>query len=392
MSSFPEFIAPFDPVEFKARYFGKQPVHISRHGAAFRNPLPWKRFNELLDLTPYWNEQTLKVYYKSRSALIENYCDLTQSAPGALAPADPRKIRALLGLGASLVANRIHRISPELSAISRALGQEFAAHCVANAYCSFQQVQAFSTHFDLHDVFALQVEGEKRWHVYEARADNPVNPVPPGDEAEKWLIASRGRVLLELTMKPGDILYLPRGQYHDAITGASASLHVTFGLEPATGLSLFHLLESVAARESEFRAYLPAASNKDLLGEHVARLGGLLNKIISSPAFATDILNYQRGLWSLPTGFDLPNRQRPQYYSPVKRAHVIQRLDGYTLATEQGEISIGATYPAVEWLLQQRMFSLDDLVARYPFLDEAALQSLLQTLAEVGVVNAVEVR
>ena len=44
-------------------------------------------------------------------------------------------------------------------------------------------------------------------------------------------------------MKPGDILYLPRGQYHDALTGDRASLHVTFGVAPATGLALFKLLE-----------------------------------------------------------------------------------------------------------------------------------------------------
>jgi hypothetical protein len=32
-----------------------------------------------------------------------------------------------------------------------------------------------------------------------------------------------------------DFLYLPRGQYHDALTGSQASLHVTFGVAPATG-------------------------------------------------------------------------------------------------------------------------------------------------------------
>ena len=60
-------------------------------------------------------------------------------------------------------------------------------------------------------------------------------------------------------MKPGDVLYLPRGQYHDALTGDRASLHVTFGVAPATGLAVFKLLESALAQESEFRAYLPDA-------------------------------------------------------------------------------------------------------------------------------------
>jgi ribosomal protein L16 Arg81 hydroxylase len=392
MTSFSDFIAPFDPGDFKAHYYGRKPLHIARNSAPFENPLPWKRFNQILDLTPYWNEQTLKVYYQSRGALVENYCDLTRQAPGALAPADPRKVRALLGMGASLVANRIQKVSPEVAAISRAIGREFAAHCVANTYCSFRGVQAFSTHFDLHDVFALQVEGEKVWHVYEARADNPVNPVPPGDEAEKWLIASRGRLLLEIAMKPGDILYLPRGQYHDAITGAAASLHVTFGLEPATGLSLFSLLESLAGRDSAFRAYLPDASQEHLLREHLVRLGKLLERMITSPAFTLDVRNHQRGLSSFPVGFELPNQGRPQYYSPAGRAQLVLRPQGYALVTDAGDVPIGATYPAVDWLLLQRAFSLDDLLARFPFLDEAEMQSVLVNLSGLGVIVKVDLR
>ena len=54
-------------------------------------------------------------------------------------------------------------------------------------YCSFKGVQAFQTHYDLHDVFAVQAEGEKTWRIYESRADAPVTPLPPGDEVEKWL-------------------------------------------------------------------------------------------------------------------------------------------------------------------------------------------------------------
>src|SRR5262245_3959435 len=99
MHTFADFIAPFDPVAFKRDYFGKKPCHIRRGTAAFDNPLPWQRFNDVLGLPTYWNEDTLKVYYRSRSALRENYCDVSDLAPGAKAPADPRKVKVLLGLG-----------------------------------------------------------------------------------------------------------------------------------------------------------------------------------------------------------------------------------------------------------------------------------------------------
>lgn len=63
------------------------------------------------------------------------------------------------------------------------LAAQFGARSFANVYCSFRGVQAFQTHFDLHDVFAVQAEGEKTWRIYEARADAPVAPVPPATRA-----------------------------------------------------------------------------------------------------------------------------------------------------------------------------------------------------------------
>ena len=329
MTDFAGFIAPFDAVRFRTEYYGRRPVHIRRVGAALPDILGWQRFNEVLGITPYWNEETLKVYFRSRSALRENYCDTTDLRAGAKAPADPAKVKALLDLGASLIANQVHRVCPELGAIAHMLEREFAARVAANVYCSFQGVQAFQTHFDLHDVFAFQAEGEKTWRVYEARADTPVLPLPPGDEIEKWLTASRGKLLFEAHMKPGDVLYLPRGQYHDALTGAQASLHVTFGVSPATGLALFKLLESALMQETAFRAYLPDARDAATLRERLGQLAERIRSVMTSSAFATDVLNHQRGLASPPQATTCPRSSRP----PGIRWRTGRRSCGATAAT-----------------------------------------------------------
>ncbi len=392
MPTFAEFLAPFDAAEFKTHYFDKKPLHIPGSQRTARNPLPWTRFNEILDLEPFWNEDTLKVFYQNRLALRDNYCNLTDVDPGAKAPTDPRKVKALLGFGASLVANQVQRVSPEVADIVRMLQREFAANAGANAYCSFQRVQAFGTHYDLHDVFAVQAEGEKLWRIYEARADNPLAALPPGDEAEQWLVATRGRVIQELVMRPGDVLYLPRGQYHDAITGADASLHVTFWVKPATGLSLFKLLEAAAAADSGFRAYLPDARDPEALGQQLAQLAKQLDRMMTSPAFRIEVQNHQRSFFNPPPAFDLPARQRAQYFSPARRGQVVRRDDGFGVAIDGAQIDVGAAYPAVGWLFQQRLFSFDDLVARFPFVEEEQLRSVLQRLLAMGAVVETEMR
>ncbi len=388
---FGEFIAPFEASTFRAQYFGQRPIHIRGQGAGRPDILNWKRFNAVLGITPYWNEDTLKVYFKSRAALRENYCDTTDLRAGARAPADPARVKALLGLGASLIANHVHRVCPEVAAVAHVLEREFAAQVAANVYCSFKGVQAFQTHFDLHDVFAFQAEGEKTWRVYETRADTPVTPLPPGDEIEKWLTASRGRLLFEADMKPGDILYLPRGQYHDALTGAQASLHVTFGVSPATGLALFKLLEGALTQESSFRAYLPDARHA-ALDEHLAKLADRVKAVITSPAFATDVLNHQRGLAGAPADYDLPAQAAPAWYSVARRAQVVRRDTGYAAVFDQGAIALGATYPTVEWMLKQRMFSLGDALACHSSVDPAELRAVFARLITAGVLVETEMR
>jgi hypothetical protein len=234
-------------------------------------------------------------------------------------------------------------------------------------------------------VFAYQAEGEKTWRIYEARAEAPIAPAPPGEEAEQWLIKSRGKVLFEAHMQPGDVLYLPRGQYHDALTGAQASLHVTFGVSPATGLSLFKLLETVAAQDREFREFLPDARDEAGLQARLAALADRVRALMTEPAFGIDVLNHQRGLSTLSAEYDLPNRKAPVWFSVIATGGLVRRKDGVVLVLNGRDLGLGALYPTVEWMLQQRRFSLQEAAARQPRTPPSELQALLVRLLEAGV-------
>jgi bifunctional lysine-specific demethylase and histidyl-hydroxylase NO66 len=386
---FAEFIAPLDGPVFLRQYFGRQPIHIPRGLAPPLDILDWRRFNNALAIASYWNEDTLKVYYRSRAALRENYCD-TGEARGRSAPVNPAKLKALTAVGATIVANHIHRVSPSVANVVHALEREFAARVFANVYCSFREVQAFQTHFDLHDVFAYQAEGEKLWRVYEARADTPISPVPPGDEAEKWLIQSRGKLLFEALMKPGDVLYLPRGQYHDAITGADASLHVTFGVAPANGLALLKVLEAALAQEGAFRAYLPDARDPQALSARLGSLAERVKAVMTSEAFAIDVLNLQRGLATPVVEYSLPAQPATDWFCMSRPAQVKRRDSGFSLVHQHGEIALGAVYPTIEWILRQGKFSYQEAATRQVGLDAAELRRALESLLASGVIAPVE--
>ena len=167
---------------------------------------------------------------------------------------------------------------------------------------------------------------------------------------------------------------------------------MTFGVAPATGLAVFKLLESTLAKESDFRAWLPDARADSGLGDRLAKLGDRIRAVMASPAFALDVLNHQRGLARPPAAYGLPAQHAPAWYSVAQRAEVLRRDAGYAVTFEGGEIPVGATWPTLEWILKQRMFSVDDALARQPGVDRAALAADLERLEKSGVIVRTEMR
>ena len=87
-------------------------------------------------------------------------------------------------------------------------------------------MQGFAPHYDDVDVFILQVSGRKRWRAYAPLpgAGLPRFSSPDFDEARDAL----GAPLLDRTLQPGDMLYLPRGTVHQAQSlPEEHSLHLT---------------------------------------------------------------------------------------------------------------------------------------------------------------------
>jgi hypothetical protein len=167
---------------------------------------------------------------------------------------------------------------------------------------------------------------------------------------------------------------------------------VTFGVAPATGLALFDLLEKAVRQESAFRQYLPDARDEAGLRERLASLADRVKAVMTSPAFATDVKNHQRGLATTATDFGLPAQAPPAWYSIARPARAVRRDSGFVAAFDGGEVPLGATYPTVEWLLQQRMFSLSDALARNVGVDRAELRAVLDKLLEAGVIVETEMK
>ena len=113
---------------------------------------------------------------------------------------------------------------------------------------------------------------------------------------------------------------------------------------------------------------------------------------MTSPAFATDILNHQRDLARVPADYGLPAQAKTTWYSVVRKAQVLRRDSGFAVVFDGGEIALGASYPTVDWMLKQRVFSLEDAIARQAGVDRAELRADLEKLLDAGVFAETEMR
>ena len=139
------------------------------------------------------------------------------------------RVAAQFDDGATIVMQALQHQHPPLAEFCRELERDLGHPAQANAYYTPQSAQGFKVHHDTHDVFCLQVEGEKRWLVYPPVLELPLKHQKYTDE-----MGEPGDPVLDVTMGAGDTLYLPRGWLHQAMTSESPSLHLTVGINVAT--------------------------------------------------------------------------------------------------------------------------------------------------------------
>ena len=146
--------------------------------------------------------------------------------------------------GATIVLQALQLQHPPLANFCRELEREFGHPVQANSYYTPASAQGFKVHHDTHDVLCLQVEGEKRWLVYA-----PVLELPLKSQKYAAELGEPGEPLMDVTMRAGDTLYLPRGWLHQAMTSDTASLHLTVGINVATWRDAIRAAVDEAAQE-----------------------------------------------------------------------------------------------------------------------------------------------
>ena len=272
---FDQMLAPCPRETFIADYLDRKPLHVPGAPDRFAHVMSWQMLNQLLSMDS-WTGTSLELFHNGVKAPPGAYCRsvVNRNRMRVMRP-DSAKVTALVRQGASLRLNEVETLAPGVLAVTEAIGRTIGAKTSANIYCSWQANPALASHCDHHDAYVLHIYGEKAWNIYQGRADNPIEHEIFHGLAQAEYDRMKGPVQHRLTLRPGDLLYLPRGQFHDALASSAASLHVTISCTEPVGLDWMTRLWEHAVRDSLFRATLPRADGpgaEAALRAHLERL------------------------------------------------------------------------------------------------------------------------
>jgi ribosomal protein L16 Arg81 hydroxylase len=289
--TFDELIAPMPKTVFLEEYLDRK--HIVLRGAPdrFSNVLPWNDIERLVDMRGIWSERNLRMFLDGQPIRWEDYCTQQRRSSEQRPIPEPERVRYWVARGASIVLNGVDTFTPGLGSVNAALEQAGLGGCWANVYISWPGHPALPLHRDSSDVFVVQVDGSKTWNIWEARdtwpSPHPAFKMPPLEQ----LIAQRGKLLEQVTLRQGDLLYLPHGQFHEALAETTHSVHVTYGVWRPTPFDLLRQLMERAELETPLRKPFPV---RDGSAESMAAL----KAAVEDAAVHVSQLFKSAGLWA----------------------------------------------------------------------------------------------
>ncbi|MGV3526350.1 MAG: cupin domain-containing protein [Candidatus Sericytochromatia bacterium] len=378
-------LAPHDPERFLREDIGRRPLHIPGPPDKFSSLFGWDSLSDLLNRK-----------HPASAALR-----LVHEQVNYVYPKGPDTLRAVLGQlrnGATLVMENIDRYAPALALLLDALSDQLGLPTHLNLYLSAPGHPGYPLHYDQHDFLILQIHGHKRWEIFpttpaslgsENQRAGAVAP-PPSSRLHNWLLT------------PGDVLYVPRGYWHQALAEASHSLHLTLGLYPVTGERLLQWLLTDLREDPRLQAHLPVLAKAALPQRadapspwqpELAALQDCLHSALQDP---TLLLRFHQTCYRTlerRQAFALPSQllQDPAALTPYAEFEVRQ-VPRYLVQESDGSLCLSypahsLSYPAAAGPLLQALckhsaISRAELLQHSP--DSAQLNAWLLPLVQAG--------
>lgn len=390
-----------DPDVFAAHHWGQRPLLSRRDdlGGRFDDLLDLAAVDELLSRrglrTPF-----LRI---ARSGEVVDSRQFTGPGGAGAEIADQvrdDRVAALFDDGATIVLQGLHRMWPPVIDFVTRLGEELGHPAQANAYVTPVSSRGFAAHYDVHDVFVLQLAGRKHWTVHPPVHRDPLRDQPWNDYSSQVAAAAEHEPpVIDTVLEPGDALYLPRGYLHAATALGEVSAHLTVGIHTVTRYALVEALAALVAEEPELRRSLPPGidvADPEQLTPQLQTVREVLADALHRVPAADVARKVRERVWTGVRPEPLAPLSQLAFRDEVGAGDEVRRRAGLRHRLDHGDEQVhlelpdrtltlpAATVAALDVLLSGRAVAAGEL----PGLDEADQLVLVRRLLREGVLVA----
>jgi hypothetical protein len=246
-----DLVAPLEVGRFHSDVLGRAPRRFTGQRGRFASLLPWTDLDRVLRQHRL-DFPRLRLALDGEVVPAHTYTEMVQTRRTGLVP---RVLSAPfaehLRAGATLVVDSVNELVEQVGDLSARLEHDLRERVQVNLYAGWGTTHGFDVHWDDHDAFIIQIAGRKRWRLHGITRRSPLQrdvelpPRPEGEPVDDFLL------------EDGDVLYVPRGHWHDVSAVGEESLHLTIGFNAATGVDLVAWLADQVRADELFREDLP---------------------------------------------------------------------------------------------------------------------------------------
>lgn len=362
---------------FNSEYLYKKPFLFK--AAAKDTDFSWDYVNEVYSRADVSDEsfKLMNGYVVPKDQYIESYHNLGKTEFRMIRPI----LYEYLRNGATLVYNRITN-EPKIDKISKKIANFANAHAVTSGYAAFSSKSSYKSHWDTRDVFAVQLIGRKRWIL---KAPNFELPLYMQQTKNFQDIKEPKEVYMDVILEAGDILYVPRGWWHNPLPIGEETFHLAIGTFAPTGFEYMSWLLNQTPDILGCRRNLKSFENDESTLQEISEdYSKILNDKSYYDSFLTNFIGNQR----LPTqlSLDILGNGNVNIFTVdtklVVNANLLHFFEDNYVVINGNKITIDdISGKLLRFLFNESVASIKDILCEFNNYDKEVLDVLLFNLA-----------
>ena len=364
----------------------KKYVHLKNENQSLKDVMNLNNLNKMISMHNSWNQSNFSLVLDKNIIPFSKFSTDGNALGFAKMSPDPLKVSSYISKGASLVLNDLIYFSKEIQFLADDLQIITNGKCQANLYFSMQSHQAFAPHYDTHDVFALHCEGEKVWNIYENFEQDPINhPIFKNtlDERTK----RSGKIIDQVLLKPGDLLYLPRGQFHDALASKNGAIHIAFGITYMKPIDLFQYYWENYIVNDYFRSDVRELNSINDVKELHSKIVNELNKIINNEGLYEHSLKFFKNWPYKLVGYDIEKIvNEGVQYQVSDKISISEEGSKLFLVSEKHKVPVPDQFIKItKFTFGEKIVSFKILKSKYPNLTDETVDEFLNAMKNMKI-------